>query len=74
MSLFQIDGKPGTIPRTCSGKFITTENVVNHLLDRGLTQAGTINLLSNEDTGKYACFELAPGFFIVLKQPQKSVK
>jgi hypothetical protein len=26
--------------------------------------AGSINFLSNEDTGKHACFELAPGFFI----------
>jgi hypothetical protein len=23
------------------------------------------NFLSNEDTGKQACFELAPGFFII---------
>jgi hypothetical protein len=25
------------------------------------------NFLSNEDTGKQACFELAPGFFIYSK-------
>jgi hypothetical protein len=35
------DWKPGAIPRrtfgcACSGKFTTTKNVVNHLLDRGM--------------------------------------
>jgi hypothetical protein len=29
-----------------------------------MSPASIINFLSNEDTGKQACFELAPGFFI----------
>jgi hypothetical protein len=30
-----------------------------------MDQASIINFLSNENTGKQVCFELAPGFFIV---------
>jgi hypothetical protein len=41
-----------------------SENGVTQFSDRGMDLAGTINFLSNEDTGKHACFELAPRFFI----------
>jgi hypothetical protein len=30
-----------------------------------MDRASTINFLSNEDTGKQACLELAPGFFFI---------
>jgi hypothetical protein len=52
-------GRRGPYPGACSGKFATTEKVVNQLSDRGMDHASIINFLSNEDTQ-----ELAPGFFI----------
>jgi hypothetical protein len=55
-------GRPGPYPGACSGKFTTTENVVNRFSDRGMDPASTINFFSNEDTP-----ELAPGFFIAKK-------
>jgi tetratricopeptide (TPR) repeat protein len=73
-ALRNLIGRPGPYPvepevRACSGKFTTTENVVSRFSDRGMDPASTIgpkvrNFFSNEDTGKQACFELAPGFFI----------
>jgi hypothetical protein len=63
-------GRRGTYPKAscacqaCSGNFTITEKVVNQFSDRGMDHAGIINFLSNEDTGKQACFELAHGFFI----------
>jgi hypothetical protein len=56
-------GKQACLLRACSGKFTTTENGVQ-FSDRGMESASIINFLSNEDTGKQACFELAPEFFI----------
>jgi hypothetical protein len=63
-TLSALIGSRGPYPGACSGKFTTTENVVNQFSDRGMATTSTINSLSNEDTGKQACFELAPGFFI----------
>jgi hypothetical protein len=63
-------GRCGPYPKAsyacqaCSRNFTTTEKVVNQHSDRGMDHTSIINFLSNEDTGKQACFELAPGFFI----------
>jgi hypothetical protein len=55
-------GRHGPYPGACSGKFTTTEYIVKQSPEQGIDHASIINFLSNEDTGKQACFELAPGY------------
>jgi predicted amidohydrolase len=54
----------GPLVRACPGKFTAAENGVPRFSDRDMDPAGTRHFLSNEDTGKHACFDLAPGAFI----------
>jgi hypothetical protein len=70
--VFGPDWKAGVhTPRLASVEFVTVKKVVDRSSDRGMAPAKTRNFLSNEDTGKQACFGLAPGFFILIFSPEK---